>query len=216
MKVSDIFDTKNPVHLKAFIFSGLLFFLYSIIVLIDSHGYVKNFNIFDTTQTTRGTLLYAYLATYVIFILKVMLLLLTLFILILIIRIILATVIHIFTPHQQMGGGGINEMRAGAFQDHSNRILEAVYSTMRWMLGFVTSSHFIIIFLIIIPLFLYCSLLAYLYFYNKDNVNKQNKGTSGRIMLTHHHFLMFFITSLLLLAFLFCIYLHLKESRIST
>ena len=211
MKLYDVFDIKNPVHLQAFVFSGMLFFLYSILVLLDSSNYVKTFNILDTSQTTRGSLIYAYFAAYLMLMLKVLLLLVTIFLLILIIRIIIATILHIFTPEQQ-SGGGINEMRAGAFKNHSNKIVDAIYSTMRWMLGFVISSHFILIFLILIPAFLYFSLIAYVRFYNQENVNTQDKNNSGRIMTTHHNFLMFLITSLLLFAYSFCIYLYFKSS----
>lgn len=214
MKLQDIFDKNNSTHIRAFAFSGILFLLYSILVLMDSGKYVMSFNVLDVSQTTRGSLIYSYFSAYVMFVLKVLVLLITIFILILIIRIIISTILHIFTPEKQ-SGGGINEMRAGALRDHSNKIMEAVYSTMRWMLGFIISSNFIIIFLILTPLFLYFALTAYVRYYNQENIMAQNKDNSSRIMMTHHNFLMFFITSLALFAFIFCVYLYFKSSKSS-
>ena len=179
-------------------------------MIIDANAYIHNFNIVDPVQTTRWSLLYAYLAGYFIFMLKVLLALLTLFILILIIRVIVSTVIHIFTPQTQ-SGGGVSEMRAGALKDHYGRLAEAVHSTMRWILCFVISKHFIIIFLIIIPIFLYFSLLAYVRFYNRDNVTGEER--SKDIMETHHQFLMMFMTTLMLFGFIFCVYLYFQEFK---
>jgi hypothetical protein len=213
MKLKDIFDTKNPVHLRAFAFSAVIFFLYSILVLIDSDKYVMSFNVVDVSQTTRDSLAYAYFATYVIFILKVLVLLITLFLIILIIRIIISTILHIFTPEKQ-SGGGINEMRAGALSDHASKIIEAVYSTMRWMLGFIISTDFIIIFFTFLPGILYISLISYLGFYNQNNIMSQSNDTSARIMTTYHNFFMFVITSLVLFSFVFCIYLYFKNLNV--
>jgi hypothetical protein len=208
MELTDALGTYDPMFMKAFLLSAVLFLLYSIINLIDINGYIKNYNILDVDSVSRGTMVYAYMSGYFMFVLKVVIALVTLFILTLIIRIAVATVIRIFTPKKQSGGASI--IMQGAASDMTNKVAEAVTSNMRYLLAFITSPSFIVIFLVIVPIFLFFALLGYSRFYNQEHIKQENSNEAPRIMTTHHNFLLFLISSLFTIGFIFTVYLWFK------
>ena len=210
MELTEALGTYDPAFLKAFLVSAVLFLLYGIINLIDINGYIKNFNILDVDSVARGTMVYAYVSGYFMFVLKVVIALITLFILTLIIRIAVSTVIRIFTPQKQSGGAAA--IMRGAAVDTSNKVAEAVTANMRWLLSFMTSPTFLIIFLVIIPIFFLFVLLAYSRFYNQENIKAENMNEAPKIMTTHHNFLVFVMSSLFAIAFIFTVYLWFKKA----
>ncbi len=213
MQLNEALGVYDPIYLKAFMVSATLFLLYSIINLIDLNGYIKEFNILDVASTPRGRFVFAYMGGYFMFILKVVLALLTLFILLLIIRIAVSTLIYVFTAikkEKQVGGAGPLASKLAA--DVMNKVQEAVSSNMRWLLGFITCKPFIIIFLVIVPIFLFFVLLAYSMFYNPEHIQEVNMTEAPRIMLTHHGFFMFLISSIFTISFIYAVYLWFKTT----
>ncbi len=213
MKLNDAIETYNPMFLKAFLVSATLFLLYSIINLIDMSGFIRDFNILNVSETPRSRFIYAYIAGYFMFVLKVVLALVTLFVLILIIRIVIAALIYIFTAikkEKQEGGANsiASEMKAAVM----NKVESAVKSNMRWLLGFITLKEFAIIFLVIVPIFLFFVVLAYSMFYNQQHILDVDNQESQRIMWTHHNFMMFLISSLFAIAFIYATYLWFKTA----
>lgn len=213
MELTEALGTYDPAIVKAFCVSATLFLLYAVINLIDTSDYIKNYNILDVTSTPRGRMIYAYLSGYFMFILKVVLALVTLFVLILIIRIAVATLIHIFTAikkKKQKGGAGM--MASSMVEGTMGKVEEAVHSNVLWFLAFVTSKPFIIVFLVIIPIFLFFVLLAYSRFYNPDHIKETTLDKGPRIMGTHHSFLMFLLSSLFGIAFIYTVYLWFRAA----
>lgn len=210
MQLAEALNIYSPSFLKAFMLSSLLFLLYGIINLIDANGYILNFNVLDVDVTSRGLMVYAYLSGYYMLILKIVIALITLFVLTLIIRVAVATVIRIFTPSQN--GGGAYAIMQGASFDVSNKVAEAVMGNMRYLLSFVTSTTFITIFLVIIPLFMFFVLMSYSRFYNQNVIKSENMNDAPRIMLTNHYFLMFIISSLFAVGFVFSVYLWFRRT----
>jgi hypothetical protein len=183
--------------------SATLFVLYGIINLIDTNNVIKNFNVLDVSQSTRSTLVYAYTAGHYMFMLKLVIALVTLFVLTLIIRIAVVTVIHIFTPQEQQGGA-VNIM-IGAASNLSNKVMEAVTSNMKYVLGFMTPSAFIIVYLVIIPIFVLLFMMVFVRTYDQNIIKNENKDNAPRIMETQHHYLMMFLASLVFMSFVFLI-----------
>ena len=213
MELTDALGTYDPTMVKAFFVSAILFLLYSVINLIDTSSYIKDYNILDINSTPRGRLVYAYMSGYFMFILKAVLALVTLFVLILIIRIAVATLIHIFTAikkKKQKGGAGM--IASSMVEGTMGKVEEAVHSNIRWFLAFVTSKPFIIVFLVIIPIFLFFVLLAYSRFYNPEHIKETSLDKAPRIMGTHHAFLMFLISSLFAISFIYTVYLWFRAA----
>lgn len=211
MQLNEALDIYNELYLKVFAVSATLFLLYSIINLIEMNKYIKDFNILNIEETSRGRFIYSYMAGYFMFVLKVILALVTLFILLLIIRVAIATLISVFTAiNKKKQKGGASTIADSLKTETLNKVEQAVSSNMRLILGFVTTKPFIIIFLVIVPIFLFFVLLAYSTFYNPEHIQEVNKDESGRIMLTHHGFLVFLISSLFTIAFIYSIYLWFK------
>ena len=135
--------------------------------------------------------------------LKLVIALVTLFVLTLIIRIAVVTVIHIFTPQEQQGGA-VNIM-IGAASNLSNKVMEAVTSNMKYVLGFMTPSAFIIVYLVIIPIFVLLFMMVFVRTYDQNIIKNENKDNAPRIMETQHHYLMMFLASLVFMSFVFLI-----------
>lgn len=211
MQLNEALDTYNSLYIKAFFVSATLFLLYSVINLIEMDKFIKDFNILDIAQTPRGRFIYSYVSGYFMFVLKVILSLVTLFILLLIIRIAVAALIFVFTAikkkKQEGGASAIADALKKAVMD---KVEQAVTSNMRILLGFVTSKPFIIIFLVIVPIFLFFVTLAYSMFYNPEHIQQVNNNESGRIMWTHHGFMMILISSIVLIAFIYSVFLWFK------
>lgn len=201
-------DIFNFDHMGAYFLSAGLFSLYAIINLIDTNSYILNFKVLDVEGNTRGSLVYSYMAGYFMFILKSIIALVTLFVLTLIIRVLVATMITIVTDgYSTSQAGGAQEIMSGASFKASSQIVEAFLQNARGVLGFFLSPIFLVIFLIIIPLLLYLFLMAYVRFYNPEIVKEENLNEAPRILLTYHHHLMFIISSLILVAFIFSLYI---------
>lgn len=210
MSIDDVLDIYSPSLLAAFMLSSLFFLLYGVINLIDTNNYIKEFNILDIGTVNRGSLIYAYVAGYYMFVLKVIIALVTIFVLTLIIRIAVTTMIGIFT-NKQTGGDSRKIMHGAAFSV-ANKIEEAVFGNMRYLLSFMTTGTFVIIFLILIPLFLFFFMLVYVRFFNVEVINEENLNESPKIMITYHHSMMYLLTSFFLVAFLFSLYIWFKKT----
>lgn len=206
----------SPSLLAPFMFSCVLFALYSIINLIDMNEFILTFNITDIATFNRGKMIYSYLGGYYNLILKILLSLFIIFILTLVIRILVATILRVVIepPQQQEGGmvGGAKAIQRGAANQNITRIYEAIVSNMRFILGFMINMSFIMLFLLTIPIFLLIVLCAYSQFYNSSNIINNTPTQSVRIILTHHNFLLFFIISLMLITFVYSIYLWFKQT----
>lgn len=203
-------NMNKPYSLLPFMLGSLLFLLYGILNIIDMNEYILNFNVIDIDQITRSGIIYAYLAGYYIFILKVIIALLTLFILTLIIRIIVATITSIFISRAQEGGADqIKYMASNKFKQHLH---ETICANMKWLLSFIINETFIILFLVIIPLFLLFVLLAYSHFYNKENIKNENQSEAPKIMLTNHNFLVYLIFSIFIVTFIYSVYIWFSET----
>lgn len=205
MSLGDSIEIYSPKALMAVILSGTLFLLYSIINLIDMSSYIKNFNILDVGSYTRATMIYAYIAGYFMFLLKVIIALITLFILTLIIRIAISTIIDIFDNGQPQNGGGAAIIHAGAIESANLISIEVVRSNLKYILGFMTLNSFIILFLVLIPIFLFFGVSAYSKFYNQEHIMNENQDEAPRIMTTHHNFLVYLIVSLFIITFIYSI-----------
>lgn len=215
MSLQQSMSMYKPSSLMPFILSALLFLLYGIINLIEMNGYILNFNVIDVDKLTRITMIYIYMAGYYMFILKLVVYLITLYILTLIVRIIVATIIRTIIPGIKISGiksGGANEIQYGAAMEGQNKLLDAAIINMRWLLSFILSSSFIILFLIIIPLFLFVVLFTYSKFYNQDNIKNENRNEAPKIMLTHHNFLVYLIVSIFMITFVYSIYMWFAET----
>jgi len=208
----------SPSLMAPFMFSSILFALYSIINLIDMNEFILSFNITDISTLNRGKMIYSYLGGYFNCILKILLSLFVIFILTLVIRILVATILRVViepSAQAQEGGsfvGGARAIQRGAANQNISRINEAIVSNMRFILGFMINVSFIMLFLLTIPIFLLLVLCAYSQFYNKTNIIKNTPNQSIRIILTHHNFLLFFIISLMLITFIYSIYLWFKQT----
>jgi Na+-transporting methylmalonyl-CoA/oxaloacetate decarboxylase gamma subunit len=186
--------------------SAVLFILYGIINMIDTNAYILNFKITDIEASTRGSIIYSYLAGYFMFILKSLIALITLFILTLIIRVVVSAMINVFTKRSIQNGGGPSEISDAKADEVSNMVLDAFAVNARWILGFFLSPTFIAIFLIIIPLFMYFMLLVYTRFYNQEIIKTENLNEAPKILLTYHHYLMFFMSAIVFIAVLYAIW----------
>jgi hypothetical protein len=213
MSLSESIDIYSPTALMAVMLSATLFLLYSIINLIDMNGYIKNFNILDVGTYDRGTMIYAYIAGYYMFLLKVIIALITLFILTLILRITVSTIMDVFTQKSNLQSGGAAQIQAGAAESVNLMKNEVVRSNLKYILGFTILKSFVILFLIIIPLFLFFALFAYTKFYDQEQVQNHDKNNAPKIMLTHHNFLIYLIVSLFIITFIYSIYLWFKISN---
>jgi hypothetical protein len=212
MSLADSIDIYSPSALMAVMLSGTLFLLYSVINLIDMNGYIKNFNILDVGTSTRAMMIYAYISGYYMFLLKVVIALVTLFILTLIIRIAVSTIIDIFSNKKDQSGGAA-EIHAGAIASAHLMSVEVVRSNLKYILGYITLNTFVILYLIIIPVFLFFGIFAYLKFYNQEHVQSENNNEAPRIMATHHNFLVYLIVSLFTITFLYSIYMWFIKSK---
>lgn len=211
MGLSERLDMFKPTYLGAFSMSAVLFTLYGIINMIDTSAYIRDFKTTDVEASTRGSIIYAYIAGYFMFILKSLIALITLFILTLIIRVLVSTMINVFTK-KAVQSGGASAMSDEKAEEVSNMILDAFADNARWILGFFLSPTFIMIFLIIIPLFMYFMLLVYTRFYNQDIVKTENLNEAPKILLTYHHYFMFFMSSIVLISVLFAIWIWAQKS----
>lgn len=203
MKLSDVLDVYKPSFLGPFALSATLFLLYGIINLVETNTIIKNFNVLDFMQSSRSSLTYAYTAGHYLFMLKLVIALVTLFVLTLIIRIAVVTVIHIFTPQKQEGGA--LHIMIGAASDISNKVMEAVLSNMKYILGFMTLKSFIITFLVIIPIFILVFGIVFFRSFNQELMKNEDTENAPRIMTTQHHYVMFMMVSLVIISFLFLI-----------
>lgn len=212
MSLAESIDIYSPSALMAVMLSGTLFLLYSVINLIDMNGYIKDFNILDVGTCTRATMIYAYIAGYYMFLLKVIIALVTLFILTLIIRIAVSTIIDIFAPKPGQAGGAA-AIHAGAIASANLMSVEVVRSNLKYILGYITLRTFVILFLVIIPIFLFFAIFAYSKFYNQEHIQSENNNEAPKIMSTHHNFLIYLIVSLFAITFIYSIYMWFLTSK---
>jgi len=213
MSLAESLDIYSATALMAVMLSATLFLLYSVINLIDMNGYIKNFNVLDVGTYDKGTMIYAYIAGYYMFLLKVIIALVTLFILTLILRVAVSTIVDVFTPKPNSQSGGAAEIHAGAAESANLMKNEVVRSNLKYILGFTILKSFVILFLILIPLFLFFTLFAYSKFYNQQHVQNNNKDNAPKIMLTHHNFLIYLIVCLFIITFIYSVYLWFKISK---
>jgi len=213
MSLSESLDIYSYSALMAVMFSGILFLLYSVINLIEMNGYIKNFNILDVSTCNRGTIIYAYLAGYYMFLLKVIIALVTLFILTLIIRIAISTIVNIFTTKPESQSGGASQIQKGAAESANLMKVEVVRTNLKYILGFAILKTFVILFLIFIPLFLFFALFAYSRFFNQQHIIRDNNNEAPKIMLTHHNFLIYLIVCLFIITFVYSIFLWFKTTK---
>ena len=196
---------KNP---GAFLVSGTLFILYTILTLIDVNDIIKSYNVLDLGSTTRGTMVYSYISGYYIFVLKLLITILTVFVLVTIIRISVVVVLSLFKLRIQMQGGGATEIKRSYEGGSDDLIMAAVNSNFKLFLGFFTvpsMAYFIFIFLVLLPLLLFFAILAIVQFYDKPRIQSEVTESvhTASILNTNHHYLMFIISALITTALIY-------------
>ena len=192
-------------HPGAFIISGTLFSLYTILSLIDVNGIIKSYNILDIDNTSRSTIIFAYIGGYYMFILKLIIYLLTLFILVTIIRIGVVVILSMF-KQQLKTGGGASEIKAQYGGAISDIIQAAVLDNLKIFLGFFSVpklSYFIFIFFVLIPLMYLFSLYTITSMYDQKRLQNESQEHITSILNTHHHNLLFIMSCFIVIGILY-------------
>lgn len=194
---SDIIKIYN--NPGAFVVSGTLFILYMILTLIDINDTIKSYNILDIDNTTRGTMVYAYLSGYFMFVLKLIIAILTIFVLVTIIRISIIVVFSVL-KNLTFQSGGRKYYQLGGEGEAEDLIKTAVTSNFRLFFGFFTVpdlAYFIVLYLVIIPLVFLFFLYTIVKFYDQNQIEKENKNEAANILNTNHHYILFVMSTLI-------------------
>lgn len=202
-------------HPGVFVASAVIFILYTITTLIDVNGIIKNFNILDVENTTRGTLVFAYLAGYYMFILRLFVAILTILVIITILRISVILILALLTTEPQSGGGAreIKTKYGGAIKDDINNSL---ISNFRFFLGFITVpslAMFIFLFLVVIPMFYLFFVYTVVKLYDQNKAIAENKQEAPRILNTFHHYMLFMMSVCIMIGIFYVLVKYLFSQK---
>jgi hypothetical protein len=195
-------DIYNKQYIAAVCVSFLFVSLFFITQAIDLNKVLIDFGVSDNV-ITRAKLLYVYTIGYVLFVIKFIIALVTFVLLIMIIVIIIASLVSVLRIDKSKT---LDENQKTFYEI----IAYWITSVGRYNLAFIAVKQFIMIYVLMIPLFLFFFYLFYiLILYNpkkiEDDENKSN------IMNTNHMYLYFLFISLCLMAFIYLCVVYAME-----
>ena len=199
----ELIDAKELIDFKSTpistLISSSLFILYTFLDLMDMNNRVLNYNILTASSTTQSSMVFAYLNSYYIMILKIIINLLTIYVLLSIVAIVLVTVSDIFLVNH-------NEVTIS-----KQKVIAILKTLSTYTLGFIIADSnmpkWIFIFLILIPILLVFSILGTSRFYNQETVLINTKNTAN-IMQTFHDTNMFIVVLLISAGILYILFTY--------
>jgi hypothetical protein len=198
-------DIYKKEHIAAVCVSLLFVSLFFITQAIDLNKVLIDFGVSDNV-ITRAKLLYVYTIGYVLFVIKFIIALVTFVLLTMIIVIIIASLISVVRMNKDK-----------TLDENQNKFYETIaywiINIGRYKLSFIAVKQFILIYVLMIPIFLFFFYLFYiLILYNpkkiEDDENKSN------IMNTNHMYLYFLFVSLCLMAFIYLCFVYAMEEHV--
>ncbi len=215
MNLHKIINMYKPDMAIPLCISLIVFFLYMMLQLVDLNNFVKGLNVLDVNQTTRGTIIYAYMIGYFTLLFKLLLQLITLVVLVTLIMWIIVAMTHMLKSNQEGGGNysSAAELRGGESGDIGKKMKTIALRVVTYLMGTIFLKNFFLIFLFIIPMILLVFLIGYSQFYDRNIIttNPVDKDYAPRIMNTNHSFIMMVMTMLLVFGILIlCIYYMLE------
>jgi hypothetical protein len=194
MEIIDIDDIYDPVNVQKILVSVALFTLQSVLALIDTNTYIKDFGVADATDSiiTKGRFYYSYFAGFMTFFLKLSVSLISLFILITVIR---AGIVGIWNIMRPIKGTQEDEFRGSIY----SLFKIAAKSNMLYILGIYHLEGFWRTFLIYSPIIILFITLGYALFVYERKALEETRDSEGDLPKVHsilntlHHHHMFFI-----------------------
>lgn len=186
-------DLFNPEFKMQISISYLFFIAYSIINIIDMNEFIINLNVNKVEDSTRWSLIYAYIFGYYSYIMKMFLGLITLLIIITLIRILVITIFCSVVEKNTEKIGTIIE--------------SGIMENIRLLLGFMINPIFLIMFLFVIPVFIFVFLIPLTSFYNTPIIKKEDNLKQDYIMKTNHNLTMLLIVFIMIISSIFCYYM---------
>lgn len=191
--LDDKLDLFNPEFKMQISISYLFFIAYSVINIMDMNEYIINLNVTKTEDSTRSSLIYAYIFGYYSYIMKMFMGLITLLIIITLIRILVITIFCSVVEKNTEKIGSI--------------ISSGIMENIRLLLGFMLNPSFLIMFLFVIPAFVYIFMIPLTSFFNKKTVQIDDASVQEKIMKTNHILTMLTIVFLMIISSIFCFYM---------
>lgn len=203
------FDVYNKDNLFAVIISFIFFILFYIAQTLEFNNILQDFGLSDTV-ISKAKMIYVYLSGYFIFIVKFFIAFLVFVLLMAVITLILVAFINVIindTSSSFLKNATAEQIYVNSKRAFFTKLSEGLRSTGKYLLLFVALKQFFMIYLVVIPIFLFIFYLLFaLTIYKPSSIEEDTN--KERIMSTNHayFFYLFISISIVALIYLFVTY----------
>lgn len=201
----DVYNTNNIIPVAVSIF---IFLMYTITTLIDTNTAVKEFYV-GSEPVGAFKFIYAYLAGFFTYFLKITSSLFTLYMLLTLVRIAIVVVFNVFRPLGSPDAAA--EFRADIF----TKVKHAMKNNGLWIFGLYMLERFLVFFLAYSPLLFVLVLILYAakIYRSKSLRAMEDQEKVTKAILTMHNQTMFFLVSCILIVLFYFVFTYSQIMR---